>query len=497
VLALLTSFAFAADVSTFRTGQAVARHPDIRVYVDALDQEGTPLDALQQGQITATLSQVQVPVKEVICFDKSGEGVGYVFLVDVSKSLTNSQFDQMKGAINLWIETMGEKDRALVVSFGEKVTVVQDYTADKNALKNAVKTLVANDNKTQLHQGIAKAMELGRRIDANLPVRRVIVTLSDGEDDFPGGMTRDEVLASMKEDRVPLYAIGFSQKGQKGDVNLKKLGEFARISGGDFFDGNDADLSKLYDSIQQKILKSFLIKLDAAKAPADGKASRLQLTLNSNGKSITDGLDIRVMSQAAILPLPWYKKIPIWGYAVASAICLLIIILMVVSTSKKRARLAEEKLKAEAERKKREKAEQDAAIKRAADEGAKRALEEKQKQEQAAKDKEPLTVKKTAPPGLKMKLSVLGSTSDQREYGISLSSRASIGRGSECDLTITDDEEISKRHCELVLEGGYVLVNDLNSTNGTFVNGVTVKTGHRLKSGDLLMVGRTEMRIVF
>jgi hypothetical protein len=323
------------------------------------------------------------------------------------------------------------------------------------------------------------------------------VTLSDGEDDFPGGMTREEVLASMKEDRIPLYAIGFSQKGQKGDGNLKKLGEFARISGGEFFEGNGADISKLYDSIQEKILKSFIVKLDVSKAAADGKTSRLQLTLTSNGKTITDGLDIRVMSQAANLPPPWYNKIPKWGYAVAGGVLLLIILLIGVSISKKRARTAEEKQKAEADAKKRAKAEQDSAIKRAADEGAKRALEEKKKQEQEEKDKEPLTVKKAAPPGLKIKLSVLGSGGAQRDYALSLSSKATIGRGTESDLTITDDEEISKRHCELAMEGGYVLISDLNSTNGTFINGVPVKSGHRLKSGDIVMVGRTEMRVAF
>jgi pSer/pThr/pTyr-binding forkhead associated (FHA) protein len=96
-----------------------------------------------------------------------------------------------------------------------------------------------------------------------------------------------------------------------------------------------------------------------------------------------------------------------------------------------------------------------------------------------------------------MKLSVLGNSGDQRDYGISLSGQAFIGRSTECDLALRDDEEISKRHCELTIEGGYVLISDLNSTNGTFVNGVPVKTGHRLKSGDLVLLGRTELRITF
>lgn len=483
--------ATAADVITMRAGQAVARHPEIKVYIDALDQSGNPVDALAAGQLSATIGQIQADVKEIKRFDQSGEGVGYVFLVDISRSISAGQFEQMKAAINLWVDKMRDTDRSAVISFGEKVTTVQDYTADKNALKNGVKTLAMSDNKTQLHQGIAKAIEMSHRIDATLPSRRVIVMLSDGEDDFPGGMTRNEVLAVMKEDRVPLYAIGFSPQGKKGEANLKTLGEFARMSGGEFFDSNGAELGKLYESIQQKVLKSFLVKLDATKATADGKLYRLQLTFNSAGKTMTDGLDLRILSPAGPTLEPWYinfyKKIPIWGYGVGGAFLILIIILFVVirSRRKKAAQLI-----AEEEERRSVIAEQEAAQRKAAAESA-RAAEDKRKSD------EQLTVKKASAPGLKIKFTILGNSGNQRDYGISLSGRSFIGRSSECDLAISDDEEISKRNSELTLEGGYVMISDLNSTNGTFVNGVPVKTGHRLKSGDLILIGRTELRITF
>ena len=343
--------AFAADVVTFRAEQAAVRYPEIKVYIDVLEQSGIPVGALSTGQLSATVGQMQADVKGVQRFDRSGEGVGYVFLVDISRSISSSQFSEMKAAINLWVDKMRDNDRSAIISFGEKVTTVQDYTADKNALKNGVKVLARTDNKTQLHRGIAKAIELSHRVDANLPSRRVIVMLSDGEDDFPGGMTRDEVLAAMKEDRIPLYAIGFSRQGEKGDANLKTLGEFARTSGGEFFDGNGTKLGKLYESIQQRILKSFLVKLDATKATADGKSYRLQLTLNSTGKSMTDGLDLRILSPTGTTPEKsppklWYntlyEKITVWEYGAAGCFLFLIIALFIRWRQKKAARLIAE-----------------------------------------------------------------------------------------------------------------------------------------------------------
>jgi two-component system, cell cycle response regulator len=64
-----------------------------------------------------------------------------------------------------------------------------------------------------------------------------------------------------------------------------------------------------------------------------------------------------------------------------------------------------------------------------------------------------------------------------------------IGRGGDVEFRLTDTE-ISRRHARIVRRGGDVLVEDLNSTNGTFVNGDQVET-QRLNDGDKIQVGTT------
>src|SRR5579864_6941874 len=54
---------------------------------------------------------------------------------------------------------------------------------------------------------------------------------------------------------------------------------------------------------------------------------------------------------------------------------------------------------------------------------------------------------------------------------------------------------VSRRHCALRREGDEVVVQDLESRNGTFVNGVPV-TRQELKDGDLLTVGDCSFRFV-
>ena len=63
----------------------------------------------------------------------------------------------------------------------------------------------------------------------------------------------------------------------------------------------------------------------------------------------------------------------------------------------------------------------------------------------------------------------------------------SIGRG-DCDVVITGDDALSKRHCELYERDGKVFIRDLSSSNGTKVNGIKIDDS-ALCDGDELSVG--------
>ena len=70
-----------------------------------------------------------------------------------------------------------------------------------------------------------------------------------------------------------------------------------------------------------------------------------------------------------------------------------------------------------------------------------------------------------------------------------------IGRMSENDLSIQDDS-VSRIHAEFTqtVEGDYT-VNDLDSVNGTYLNGIRIYSPERLKAGDLLMIGNLEVAV--
>lgn len=70
-----------------------------------------------------------------------------------------------------------------------------------------------------------------------------------------------------------------------------------------------------------------------------------------------------------------------------------------------------------------------------------------------------------------------------------------IGRGDDCHLKPQSDA-ISRKHCVIITTDSEVVVRDLNSRNGTFVNGERVGEESLLLTGDQLRVGPLEFEMV-
>ena len=69
-----------------------------------------------------------------------------------------------------------------------------------------------------------------------------------------------------------------------------------------------------------------------------------------------------------------------------------------------------------------------------------------------------------------------------------------IGRAEEAELTI-DDPYASEFHARVGSQGGKVVVNDLGSTNGTYVNGRRVTAPVGVSKGDTIQIGKTILEV--
>jgi predicted component of type VI protein secretion system len=70
----------------------------------------------------------------------------------------------------------------------------------------------------------------------------------------------------------------------------------------------------------------------------------------------------------------------------------------------------------------------------------------------------------------------------------------SIGRHDDCLIRIRSSQ-VSRRHCELFEDDGRLIIRDLGSANGTFVNGKRIGAQQVVKPGDVITVGGVTLRI--
>lgn len=66
-----------------------------------------------------------------------------------------------------------------------------------------------------------------------------------------------------------------------------------------------------------------------------------------------------------------------------------------------------------------------------------------------------------------------------------------VGRGGGCALVLSDDTYVSQLHARLFQQNDEGYVEDLGSTNGTYVNGKQISGVTRLKRGDQVQFGQT------
>jgi len=91
------------------------------------------------------------------------------------------------------------------------------------------------------------------------------------------------------------------------------------------------------------------------------------------------------------------------------------------------------------------------------------------------------------------KLVILSQGMTGRSHDLKVD-KTTIGRVDDNTFPIAESS-VSSHHCEVFIRGSDVVVNDLNSTNGTFINGDKITGEAVLKPGQILRLGQIELRL--
>ena len=473
-------------VYDFRLVQGTAALPTVKVYLDIVGSGDVPAKGLQKEDFTATVGSAQAKISRLIPFEDAKEGVGFVLLVDISKSLSREQFVQMKNTLAAFVDSMSEMDRVALISFGQSVKVIEDFTANRSKIKDQIARLAPTDEETAFYGGIDKAVSLARAGGADVPARRVVITLTDGVNDLTGGVSKGDIADRLKADPVPLYLIGFVQ-GKPSAEEESAIGvmkTFSRLSGGRYYDGRGGEWRGIYFAISRAIRSAFVLEAEVTNFRSDGTVFPVSVNLMAANRTWTEKMDLTIPAGGALTtsqaqsPASASAADPrknnlsdsmnLWFLLGALMIGLLTVGWFFV----RRRRLGQ------------------------------RATAVAPTPPNPAVHPEHEVVTAAFPtgsvPGVLIRLTRIDNGLPANQFELEIVDRVVIGSDPLAShLVFEQDAGIAAAHCEIFFEAGYLFLRDLSSATGTFLNGTPLVDRQRIEDQDVLKLGQTEMRITF
>ena len=284
------------------------------------------------------------------------------------------------------------------------------------------------------------------------------------------------------------------------------MGAFARTSGGSYFRAESNTIPQMFTRMRQKIMEVYEVKVIWPEGTWDGAPRHLQMTYKEGPKVLNAGLDMRLRASVkpeVVIDKPviekgengspkvetvtfWEKiksfwtSIYPWNYVGLGLLLLgIIVAIIIMASTQKGDRMPPQ-----------------APYKSAYDpEGPNPYATVHGPSAQASPVVMPWKPAAAGKAGKTLRFTVVRGDANRPPYEVNLTDRLVIGREANCDVALPDDKEVSRNHCELTLEDEVIRIADLGSKNGTLVNGVPISGRYQLQNDDIILVGKTEMRV--
>ncbi|MFY9222815.1 MAG: VWA domain-containing protein [Blastocatellia bacterium] len=171
----------------------------VNVPVVVSDSQGRYITGLKQEDFLLYDNQVQ---QEIAFFDAAEEPLNVALLLDTSQS-TREVLEDIKEAAFDFLLQLRSKDRAMVITFDDRVRFLTPLTRDQSVLERAIYQARIGDRiGTRLNDAVIEAnQELKKAIG-----RKAIILLTDGKD-YGSDINTDELLDKVMESNSLIYTI--------------------------------------------------------------------------------------------------------------------------------------------------------------------------------------------------------------------------------------------------------------------------------------------------
>ena len=213
-------------------------------------------------------------------------------LIDTSASV-NTQFRFEKESAIRFLQRMVRPgaDLAFVIGFSDDMHLTQDFTDDLDSLAHGV-TVLENHGGTALFDAIRKASEKLATAMDDQPIARVLIILSDGNDNASQVGFAQALNGAVMQD-VTIYTVNTRpdsmdppnmQAVHEGDAILKRLAE--QTGGRSFSHMDVSDVAKAFTAIEQEMRNRFALSYRPLTLTEDGRFRHIEITARRSGHKL-------------------------------------------------------------------------------------------------------------------------------------------------------------------------------------------------------------------
>jgi VWFA-related protein len=246
----------------------------INVFFSVTDRTGRFVSGLKQNDFTVEEDGLK---QEIRSFSRENElPLTIGMLIDKSPSVGSVFGEERSTAISFLDATVRSNDLAMVISFDRTVTLEEDFTSNKQALRRAINSVTIG-NGTSVYDAVFLACDEQLKKESG---RKAIILISDGQD-TTSKIRISEALTAAQRSEAVIYSISnriggfFNERGSGSPETLKR---FSLETGGTvYFVSGRSDLTEVFAQISDELRSQYSLAYVSSNPARDGKFRRIRV----------------------------------------------------------------------------------------------------------------------------------------------------------------------------------------------------------------------------
>lgn len=393
-------------------------------------------------------------------------------LIDNSQSIPKADREMAEKLAADIVAAKLPNERINLCTISEHLNVIAKESQDYTDLRTKISQITYEDQETYLTDVLDELLNEEAARQECAYVRCIVI--SDGVDNNPQGITRDELVRRLAEKNIPIYTFGC--KG--ADRALKEMYALSRQTG-----ARNWAMSNVTDTLEvARLLSADEVPVYARIALpeelrdgtakgilltfADGAAAETQLTMPFASAPEPEPEPAPQPDSASELPMTLLIGI---GAAVLVAIGVVVFVLLQKKAEKNRVKSV-------------------TGIEQGGGSGEDRT--EIVDRRSGGGDTMYLVGNNK-----KNTLCLTDVNRSDQYFEVPLRQKVTVGRSLSNQVVLDYDKSVSGTHCEIQANGNQLTVRDLGSSNGTYVDGIRVVDTADIASGSTLKLGRVVLKV--